>query len=174
MPRLNADTRAEIRGAALQLFATNGFDQTSLREIAERIGITKAALYYHFASKAELLAELVAPLLDDLRDFPLDASRPRAVLEDYFDLCHRHRLVFQGLVHDTGAMSRLGLLDNLIQWRGAIEELLVPDDAPAERVRAVIALGGLQDCVVIYPDAPVESIKTAAVGAAARALKVDA
>ncbi len=40
---------------ALELFTENGFDKTSLREIADRLGFTKAAIYYHFASKEDIL-----------------------------------------------------------------------------------------------------------------------
>jgi AcrR family transcriptional regulator len=43
---------------ALDLFIEKGFDKTSLREIAEQIGVTKAALYYHFASKEDILMAL--------------------------------------------------------------------------------------------------------------------
>ncbi len=35
-----------------------GYDKTSLREIAERLGFSKAAIYYHFASKADILMAL--------------------------------------------------------------------------------------------------------------------
>ena len=69
MPRRNADTRTDIRAVALELFAENGVEQTSLRQIAERLDITKAALYYHFPSKDELLAELARPMIDDLESF---------------------------------------------------------------------------------------------------------
>ena len=43
---------------ALDLFTEQGFDGTSLREIAERLGVTKAALYYHFESKDDILLAL--------------------------------------------------------------------------------------------------------------------
>ena len=69
MPRRNADTREDIRVVAMELFAENGFEQTSLRQIAERLDITKAALYYHFPSKDELLAELARPMIEDLEAY---------------------------------------------------------------------------------------------------------
>ena len=47
------DTRVRIQQVALELFAEQGYERTSLREIAERLGVTKAALYYHFKSKEE-------------------------------------------------------------------------------------------------------------------------
>ncbi|WP_338144201.1 helix-turn-helix domain-containing protein [Nocardioides turkmenicus] len=45
--------------AAAELFVTRGFAATSTREIAERVGIRQASLYYHFAGKDEILAELL-------------------------------------------------------------------------------------------------------------------
>ncbi len=48
-------TRERILDIALELFIENGFDKTSLREIADRLGFTKAAIYYHFASKEDIL-----------------------------------------------------------------------------------------------------------------------
>ncbi|MBP2191190.1 AcrR family transcriptional regulator [Nocardia goodfellowii] len=48
---------------AMELFAERGYEKTSLREIAERLGVTKAALYYHFRTKEDI----VASLSEDLR-----------------------------------------------------------------------------------------------------------
>src|SRR5207249_9245344 len=48
------DTRQRIQTVALELFAEQGYDKTSLREIAERLDVTKAALYYHFKSKEDI------------------------------------------------------------------------------------------------------------------------
>src|SRR5262252_3741554 len=49
------DTRARVQKVALELFAEQGYEKTSLREIAERLGVTKAALYYHFKSKEDIV-----------------------------------------------------------------------------------------------------------------------
>ena len=43
---------------SLELFTQKGYDGTSLREIAEKLGVTKAAIYYHFASKDDILMAL--------------------------------------------------------------------------------------------------------------------
>jgi len=56
------DTRGEILAVATELFSDQGFEATSLREIAERLGITKAALYYHFPSKDDILRALLEPM----------------------------------------------------------------------------------------------------------------
>ncbi len=58
-PRRRSEaTRERILDVALELFNQRGYEGTSLREIAERLGITKAALYYHFKSKGEILLAL--------------------------------------------------------------------------------------------------------------------
>jgi AcrR family transcriptional regulator len=54
----STSTRDRILDVALDLFIDKGYDGTSLREIAERLGITKAALYYYFTSKDDILMAL--------------------------------------------------------------------------------------------------------------------
>jgi AcrR family transcriptional regulator len=53
-------TRDQIIEAALHLFATKGFAQTGMDEIAKEVGITKPAVYYYFDSKDTLFKELLA------------------------------------------------------------------------------------------------------------------
>ncbi|GAB1690488.1 TetR/AcrR family transcriptional regulator [Krasilnikovia sp. M28-CT-15] len=64
----HGDTRAEIRRVALELFTERGYEATSLREIAERLGVTKAALYYHFHSKEDIVRSLFGDYLAALDD----------------------------------------------------------------------------------------------------------
>ena len=69
--RKRGGTRAEIQQVALALFTERGYDATSMREIAEQLGITKAALYYHFPAKEAIVASLFEDsrqALDDLLD----------------------------------------------------------------------------------------------------------
>ena len=61
-------TRERILDIALELFSTQGYDKTSLREIAQRLGFSKAAIYYHFASKEEILLALHLRLHEFGRD----------------------------------------------------------------------------------------------------------
>jgi AcrR family transcriptional regulator len=56
--RPRGSTRERILDIALELFNENGYDKTSLREIADRLGVTKAALYYHFERKEDILLAL--------------------------------------------------------------------------------------------------------------------
>jgi AcrR family transcriptional regulator len=56
--------RERILDIALELFNEQGYDKTSLREIADRLGTTKAALYYHFEHKEDILLALHLRLHD--------------------------------------------------------------------------------------------------------------
>ncbi len=61
------DTRERILEVAARLFSEQGFAGTSIRDIADELGVTKAALYYHFPSKDAILGELVAQPLAAVR-----------------------------------------------------------------------------------------------------------
>ena len=86
-------TRARIQEIALALFSTRGYEATSLQEIAAALDVTKAALYYHFPSKAALLQSLADPfldaeqaLLDGYGAGPLTAAARRALVRALADL----------------------------------------------------------------------------------------
>ncbi len=55
MPRGGRNTKDEIIRIGMQLFVEQGYDKTTLREIADRLGVTKAALYYHFNTKEDIV-----------------------------------------------------------------------------------------------------------------------
>ena len=58
-----ANTRDEILKVALDLFSVNGYEATSISQIADAVGIRKASLYSHFSSKQEILDNVVASVL---------------------------------------------------------------------------------------------------------------
>ncbi|MGQ9572005.1 MAG: TetR/AcrR family transcriptional regulator [Dehalococcoidia bacterium] len=73
--RRKRDTRRRILDASLHLFSQQGFARTTVRAIARKAGITDAAIYYHFASKQELLEALfeekgIVPALQELQQAP--------------------------------------------------------------------------------------------------------
>ncbi|MBJ7450879.1 MAG: TetR/AcrR family transcriptional regulator [Blastococcus sp.] len=122
--------------AALDLFATHGFDGTSLQEIADRLGITKAAVYYHFRTKDELLLALVRPALDELirlveiNGARVSRQRSRDIeVAGYVDYLLRHRRLAGYLVRDAAAMSRPAVLELTTRLRGKVESMLLGDGA---------------------------------------------
>ena len=58
------NTKQEILEAAIDLFSTQGFEATSVSQIADAVGIRKASLYSHFASKQEILESLMTQVLE--------------------------------------------------------------------------------------------------------------
>lgn len=57
------NTKQEILGAALELFSVQGFEATSVSQIADAVGIRKASLYSHFENKQAILDALVKNVL---------------------------------------------------------------------------------------------------------------
>ncbi|MEU3307974.1 helix-turn-helix domain-containing protein [Nocardiopsis sp. NPDC006832] len=175
MPRERSDTKTEIRAVALELFGRKGYEKTSLREIAERLDITKAALYYHYRSKDELLQAMVRPLLDDAEEllgaYSGGGVDPRALLGDHFDLCVRHSTLLLALLNDLGSLGESGLVDRIVEWRRGLDVALVGEEpeTPA-RMGAVVALGGIQDIAVLVAPGDAERHREAAVEIALAAL----
>jgi AcrR family transcriptional regulator len=60
----SAETRSRILAAAVELFARDGYEATTNRSIAEACGLTSAAIYHYFASKAELYAAVYEEVFD--------------------------------------------------------------------------------------------------------------
>lgn len=61
-------TADDIRRAARRLFASTGYDATTMRAIAGAVGIRAASLYNHFPSKEEILWDLTLTALSDLEE----------------------------------------------------------------------------------------------------------
>ncbi|UXA08028.1 TetR/AcrR family transcriptional regulator; helix-turn-helix transcriptional regulator [Mycobacterium sp. SMC-2] len=83
MPRWEPDARARLVAAALQLFSEQGYDRTTVAEIADQAGLTKSTFFRYFPDKREVLAagqETLARLLTDgIASAPADASPLAAV-----------------------------------------------------------------------------------------------
>src|SRR4051794_25210669 len=96
-----ADTRERILDVALELFSDQGYEKTSLRQIAERMGFSKAAIYYHFASKEDLLLALHLRLHEFGREFlstiSEGVSSPEewpTLLDGFIEQLMQHRALF--------------------------------------------------------------------------------
>ena len=60
-------TRESILASALAMFAEKGYEHTTFTDIAERLKMTKGAVYWHFESKQNLLIALVDEMLEKFR-----------------------------------------------------------------------------------------------------------
>src|SRR5215471_12942397 len=146
-------TRERIQSIALELFAEQGYEKTSLREIAERLGVTKAALYYHFKSKEDIVRSFVEDYRAELEQvIAWGASQPptpetRAeILRRYTGIVgeqlavirfmEQNQATMHTLMSDSGARKKM-FRDQLM----SLCDLLAPSGAAlADRVRAVAAV----------------------------------
>ena len=78
---------AAITNAAAALFATKGYETTTLSEVAEAVGVTKAGLYHYFPSKEDLFNAIALDVLSDLltaaRERVAGATTPEARLKAF-------------------------------------------------------------------------------------------
>src|ERR1700722_18337769 len=108
------DTRARIQAIAVELFSEQGYDKTSLREIAERLGFTKAALYYHFRSKEDIVRSLVDDYYGQV-DAVIDWGRQQRgapgmrdeLLRRYLDVVVQGHDVYRMLHQNQAALGSL-------------------------------------------------------------------
>lgn len=147
------DTRARIQAVAVELFSEQGYEKTSLREIAERLSVTKAALYYHFRSKEDIVRSLLDDYFDRVdgviawaeqhRDAPgmrdeLLARYLDAVAEGY----HVYRMLHQNQAALGSSMKKSG--ESFRERMNSMVELLAgPGAGLRQRVGAIIAASGL-------------------------------
>ncbi len=75
-------TKARIERAALTLFVERGVDGVAVREIAAKVGITDAAIYRHFKSKAELAESLMLAIHERLTDLVREVGAKNAPFRD--------------------------------------------------------------------------------------------
>lgn len=150
-------TRAQILDDALELFRANGFGRTSLREIADKVGISKPALYYHFDSKDDLLVELVRPLstaVDVLLDRAEAADPPptgREFFTAYYDEVLQHRDVTVWVAMDNTVRAHSELAAKGWEQQERLIRLIRGDDESFERsVQVACALGAMQVGIITF------------------------
>jgi AcrR family transcriptional regulator len=176
-----SETRLRIQDIARELFSQKGMQRTSLQDIANRLGITKPALYYHFSSRDDLVRSIIQPLIDEGERFVAGHERrrkslratPRELLEGYFDFHFKHRADLLLVVSELTTLADLGLIDRMLAWRERLTKLVFGSRPTLEQsARAVIALGGLQDCCLQFPDIGYDELRLAAVDGAMAALGI--
>jgi AcrR family transcriptional regulator len=160
----SGSTRERILEVALDLFTEQGFDKTSLREVSERVGVTKAALYYYFPSKEQIFSELVQrvhsvgnhglDLLPIIDDGPLDLAAAAEGMEKFLDqilaqskaflLMERNRAALDALSRaDPGHDAEHKLLEE--RWSQFASNPSVP---LRNRVRVTAAIGAVMAGVI--------------------------
>lgn len=99
--------RERIIETATAMFVEKGYDAVAMREISDGCGITKAALYYHFASKAQLLYSVVNGYLDEnarvleaaVAEGGTYSEQVRRIVRGLFDVRGEQRAILRLAMH---------------------------------------------------------------------------
>jgi AcrR family transcriptional regulator len=174
-------TRTRIQEVALTLFARRSYDATSLQQIAADLDVTKAALYYHFRSKAELLHSLADPLIDaestllaGYTDGPLDVATRCELLSALIDLLLAHRPVVAWLARDLSALAQPGIGGRVAANTERLQRLLAgADQSVAGQVRAAAAVGALTRPIAVLDALDLCDVRGTIVAAALGALRLE-
>ncbi|MBN1579670.1 MAG: TetR/AcrR family transcriptional regulator [Anaerolineae bacterium] len=149
--RKKQETRQRILDVAVDLFQNQGFDQTSVDEIADRAGISRGTCFNYFANKESILCEIAVRELEHLQHLAENGPKAspvatirrvmHALVADTLPYLRVTRYVFLGAMlypsDETAFHIRLGsILGKLVQKAQAQGEIRA-DLPPAEVVRAI-------------------------------------
>lgn len=171
------DTREKLLQVALELFTRQGYEKTSLRDIAERLGITKAALYYYFERKEDILLDLHLQLhaagsavLDELEAMEDGPERFAAwpVLQDRLvDYMLEHRELILLHTRNQSAFETLARSEHNQHANAELEdrmvEILRSKAIPLrQRVRMAATIGVLTEVLIesvrAFEDVPTDEL----------------
>ncbi len=124
--------RQTILAYAARLFAENGYEQTSLQDVAASVGMSKAAVYHYFPTKQTIYDEIVFDLLGGLLrhvragvdNAGSDVDRLQAFMVAHADYFEDNYISFVTLLHGVGGIGRAVTDKRQIEVRNEYEALL--------------------------------------------------
>ncbi|MFG2607506.1 TetR/AcrR family transcriptional regulator [Streptomyces sp. NPDC048514] len=154
------NTRQRIQDVALELFAEQGYEKTSLREIAERLDVTKAALYYHFKTKEEIIVSLFADLTKPIEDLiewgrtqPHTLEIKQEIVRRYSEALAGAEPLFRFMQENQATVRELRIGDTFKDRLRGFRDILIDPEAPlVEQVRCVSAMFTLHAGMFVMQD----------------------
>jgi AcrR family transcriptional regulator len=145
-----------IAQLALARFCVGGFVGTSIADLAGALGVSKAAIYYHYRSKDALLHHLIDPFLDAIDACIQDHNQPtrtaRQLLDAYLTVLLDHREAIPLIATDVAVLNHPRIGPHLRAQNQQLQSLLTaPDTSPAARLRAEAALGAIWRPLIAEP-----------------------
>ncbi|MFF6991478.1 TetR family transcriptional regulator [Streptomyces sp. NPDC010273] len=142
------DTRQRIQDVALELFAEQGYEKTSLREIAEHLDVTKAALYYHFKTKEEILVSIFEDLTKPIEDLiewgrgqPHTLETKQEIVRRYGDALDGATPLFRFMQENQATVRDLRIGERFKErMRGLREIVIDPESSLVDQVRSLSAI----------------------------------
>lgn len=157
--RQGGSTRARIQEVALELFCEQGYEKTSLREIADRLGVTKAALYYYYKTKDDIVVSCVEDYLGELDEVinwgrlqPRTDRTRQEIICRYADVV-LHRRAAMRFFQQNPSAERVTIGSEFKSRMEALHGLLVDPDGPlTQHVRALAAVASLHLAPAVFQD----------------------
>ncbi|MFF8728801.1 TetR/AcrR family transcriptional regulator [Streptomyces sp. NPDC015171] len=154
------NTRQRIQDVALELFAEQGYEKTSLREIAERLDVTKAALYYHFKTKEEIIVSLFEDLTKPIEDLiewgrqqPHTLETKREIVCRYSQALAGAEPLFRFMQENQATVRELRIGDTFKdRMRGLRAILINPEAQLVDQVRSLSAMFTLHAGMFVMQD----------------------
>ncbi|MET7381537.1 TetR/AcrR family transcriptional regulator [Streptomyces sp. NPDC005526] len=154
------NTRQRIQDVALELFAEQGYEKTSLREIAEHLQVTKAALYYHFKTKEEILVSLFEDLTQPIEDLiewgrrqPHTLETKQEIVRRYSDALAGAAPLFRFMQENQATVRELRIGDTFKDRMRCLRDIIIdPDASLTDQVRCVSALFTLHAGMFVMQD----------------------
>ena len=172
-----SDTRCRILDAALRSFSARGYASTTMNDIASALGVTSAALYYHFEGKDAILRALVDPLADAVDDLiarapgvGTTAGSRRELLSLYLSLLIEWRPLVGFVVQDPAVLFHPEVGQRLEAQQAALQRTLAGGPEGRAAAAASAALGALWRPVLALPVDELVRQRKVIVDAAVRAL----
>ncbi|MFF7528208.1 TetR/AcrR family transcriptional regulator [Streptomyces bobili] len=146
--RRRGNTRQRIQDVALDLFAEQGYEKTSLREIAEHLEVTKAALYYHFKTKEEIIVSIFTDLTKPIEDLiewgrsqPPTLDTKQELLRRYSRALSEASPFFRFMQENQATVRDLQVGESFKDRMRGLRDIVIDPDAPlADQVRCVSAI----------------------------------
>ncbi len=153
-------TKQRIVDTALALFSSQGYDATSLQDIADALGLTKAAVYYHFRSKAEILAAVAEPTMEAITLIVEAAARLRtrraridALVEGFVDVMLDQRATMNVLNNDPVMHSQVKKdATDIAALQNRVIEMIYGDHPTVDQRLAIFAVAGIVDAAAFMTD----------------------
>lgn len=171
---IRQQTHKQIMDAAFELFANDGFGQTSISMVAEKAGVSKGLIYHYFDSKEAILEAIFDQLVavaDEVLDFPEDfkpADKIRRILEKSFEFTEEQTsvgrlmisLVLQPEVFDSLKPKIVEMQDTQMVLYTKIMEELGYDEPELEAYQLGAMMDGMLLGVIAMGDNyPFEQLK---------------
>ncbi|MFG2551978.1 TetR/AcrR family transcriptional regulator [Streptomyces sp. NPDC048581] len=146
--RRRGNTRQRIQDVALELFAEQGYEKTSLREIAERLEVTKAALYYHFKTKEEIIVSLFEDLTKPIEELiewgrrqPHSLDTKQEIVRRYSQALADAEPLFRFMQENQATVRELSIGEMFKNRMLGMRDIIIDPDADmVDQVRCISAL----------------------------------